>query len=125
MSAGQMYAVYRIAGQAFPHRWLFAEALAHESQDWRPGTNAVLDKPRNRVLHDRVDALARLFREYGRRFTAPSSEGRQDIRPGAKERRRVFGFWRVRARRLCHGKLKRCILLSPVLLAGRTRCGPG
>ena len=64
MSAGQMYAVYRIAGQTFPHRWMFAEALARESKDWRPGANAVLDKPRNRVLHDRVDALARLFREY-------------------------------------------------------------
>ena len=64
MSAGQMYAVYRIAGQTFPHRWMFAEALARESPDWRPGANAVLDKPRNRVLHDRVEVLARLFRDY-------------------------------------------------------------
>ena len=64
MSAGQMYAVYRIAGQTFPHRWAFAEALARESPDWRPGANAVLDNPRNRVLHDRVEVLARLFRDY-------------------------------------------------------------
>ena len=64
MSAGQMYAVYRVAGQTFPHRWAFAEALARESQDWRPGANAVLDNPRNRVLHDRVEVLARLFRDH-------------------------------------------------------------
>ncbi|MSP81012.1 MAG: inorganic phosphate transporter [Rhodospirillales bacterium] len=63
LTAGQMYAVYRIAGQPFPHRWAFAEALARESQDWRPGADAVLDKPRNRALHDRVEALARLFRD--------------------------------------------------------------
>ena len=61
MTAGQMHAVYRLAGQTFPHRWMFAEALAREAQDWRPGPHAVLDKPRNRVLHDRVEALARLF----------------------------------------------------------------
>lgn len=63
MTAGQMHAVYRIAGQSFPHRWMFAEALARETQDWRPGANAVLDKPRNRVLTERAGTLARLFRD--------------------------------------------------------------
>jgi PiT family inorganic phosphate transporter len=63
LTAGQMHAIYRIAGQSFPHRWMFAEALARESRDWRPGADPVLDKPRNRALHDRVETLARLFRD--------------------------------------------------------------
>ena len=63
LTAGQMHAVYRIAGQTFPHRWAFAEALARESHDWRLGADAVLDKPRNRTLHDRIEVLARLFRD--------------------------------------------------------------
>jgi PiT family inorganic phosphate transporter len=63
LTAGQMHAIYKLAGQSFPHRWMFAEALARESADWRPGPNAVLDKPRNRALRDRIETLARLFRD--------------------------------------------------------------
>ena len=63
LTAGQMYAVYRLAGQTFPHQWMFAEALAREAPDWRHGAHAILDKPRNRVLHDRVETLARRFHD--------------------------------------------------------------
>ena len=61
LTAGQMHAVYRLAGQTYPHRWAFAEALARENPDWRHGAHPVLDKPRNRILNERVEALARLF----------------------------------------------------------------
>ena len=63
LTPGQMHAIYRLAGQSFPHRWMFAEALADESWEWRPGDNVVLDKPRNRALQDRIESLARLFRD--------------------------------------------------------------
>ncbi len=63
MTADQMQAVYRLAGQSFTHNWAFAEALARESADWRPGANEALDKSRNRVLRGQVETLVRLFRD--------------------------------------------------------------
>ncbi len=63
MTADQMQAIYRLAGRTYTHGWMFAEALAHESQDWRPGAGGTPDKARNRDLRERAEALARLFRE--------------------------------------------------------------
>lgn len=63
LTAGQMHAVYKLAGQSFPHPWMFAEALARESADWRPGPDPVLDKTRNRALRSHIETLSRLFRE--------------------------------------------------------------
>ncbi|MBM3567067.1 MAG: inorganic phosphate transporter, partial [Alphaproteobacteria bacterium] len=63
MTADQMQAVYKLAGKSYPHRWMFAEALARESPDWRPG-NTATDKSRDRVLRQRTEALARLFQVH-------------------------------------------------------------
>ncbi len=61
MTPGQISAVARLAGRRFMHEWALDEALARESQEWRPLPETAVNKPFNKELGKKLDSLYRKF----------------------------------------------------------------
>ncbi len=61
MTRAQISAVARLAGRRFMHEWALDEALAAESEAWRPLPEAAVNKPFNKVLGKKLDSLYRRF----------------------------------------------------------------
>ena len=61
LSPAQIGALRRLAGRRFAHKWMLAEALAKESEDWRLLPAEAVNKTRNKVLQRKLDSLYRHF----------------------------------------------------------------
>ena len=62
LTAPQLAAVERLAGQTFIHRWMLDEALARESGEWAPLPPTTVNRIANRALDEKRQAVYNLFR---------------------------------------------------------------
>jgi PiT family inorganic phosphate transporter len=61
LSPAQIGAVRRLAGRRFAHKWMLAEALAEESEEWRFLPAEPVNKAQNKDLEKKLDSLYRKF----------------------------------------------------------------
>lgn len=60
-SAGQIEAVRHLAGRHFMHKWMLADALIEQSEDWRFAPAKAVNKIYNKDLGKKLDSLIRKF----------------------------------------------------------------
>ncbi len=63
LTTDQLRALGRLAGRRFSHKWQLAEALAQESEAWRPLPDTKTNKPFNKDLKQKFESLYLTFRE--------------------------------------------------------------
>jgi PiT family inorganic phosphate transporter len=61
LSSAQIAALNRLVGKEFNHRWQLAEALAHESHEWKPLRNNTLNKLYNNELNRKLSYVYDTF----------------------------------------------------------------
>jgi inorganic phosphate transporter, PiT family len=61
LSPGQIAALNRLVGKEFNHRWQLAEALAHESDEWKPLKATTLNKLYNNELNRKLSYVYETF----------------------------------------------------------------
>lgn len=57
----QVQAIRSLARRSFQHRWQLAEALAAQTETWRPRPATRANKAHNKALHDRLGYVFRTF----------------------------------------------------------------
>ena len=62
LTDGQRAALARLAGRTFSHRWMLVDALARESDEWKPRPATTVNKLFNRRLDEKRGEIYTLFR---------------------------------------------------------------